>query len=90
MAGRVADGVWIRVGRHPANLAAAYAAVAAGIEEAGRDPHEVQIGLIFHTILDDDEERAGWIARSMAAGFYEFSPMLFDPPGFNLGRAAGT
>ena len=82
MAGRVADGVWIRVGRHRANLAAAYAEVEAGIKEAGRDPAEVQIGLIFHTILTDDDDEARWIARSMAAGFYEYSPMLFDVPGF--------
>ncbi len=27
-------------------------------------------------------ERAALISRSMAAGFYEYSPSLFDPPGF--------
>jgi len=82
MAGRVADGVWIRVGRHRANLEVAYAEVEAGAREAGRDPQEVQIGLIFHTLLNDDEEAAGLMARSMAAGFYEYSPMLFDIAGF--------
>lgn len=82
MAGRVADGVFIRVGRHPANIHAAIAAVHAGAAEAGRDPAAIKIGLILHTILSDDAERAGLIARSMAAGYYEYSPMLFDPPGF--------
>jgi 5,10-methylenetetrahydromethanopterin reductase len=82
MAGRVADGVFIRVGRHPANVRAAIDAVHAGAAEAGRDPAEIKICLILHTILDDDLERAGLIARSMAAGYFEYSPMLFDPPGF--------
>lgn len=82
MAGRVADGVFIRVGRHPANIRTAIEAVHAGAAEAGRDPAEIKICLILHTILDDDLDRARLMARSMAAGYYEYSPMLFDPPGF--------
>jgi 5,10-methylenetetrahydromethanopterin reductase len=82
MAGRVADGVFIRVGRHKANVDAAIAAVHAGAAEAGRDPAEIKICLILHTILDDNLDRAALIARSMAAGYFEYSPMLFDPPGF--------
>ena len=38
MAGRVADGVYLRVGRADANLRAAVAAVHAGAKEAGRTP----------------------------------------------------
>ncbi|MGK5637005.1 LLM class flavin-dependent oxidoreductase [Streptomyces sp. URMC 126] len=82
MAGRVADGVFIRVGRHPANLRAAIDAVRTGAREAGREPDRVRIGAVFHTVLDDDLERASLISRSMAAGYYEYSPQLFDPPGF--------
>ncbi|MFJ4190505.1 LLM class flavin-dependent oxidoreductase [Kitasatospora sp. NPDC089509] len=82
MAGRVADGVFIRVGRHPANLRAAVDAVRAGAVEAGRDPEGVRIGAVFHTVLDDDLERAALISRSVAAGYYEYSPRLFGPPGF--------
>lgn len=82
MAGRVADGVFIRVGLHPSNLRAAYAAVCAGAREAGRDPGAIRIGLIFHVVLEDDAAKAALIARAMAAGYYEYSPMLFDPPGF--------
>ncbi len=82
MAGRVADGVFIRVGLHQANLQASYAQVCAGAEEAGRDPDSIKIGLIFHVVLDDDAERAALMARSMAAGYYEYSPMLFDNAGF--------
>jgi len=83
MAGRVADGVFLRVGLHPANLRAAYEAVCAGAREVGRDPRALRIGLIFHVVLDDDAERAATIGRSMAAGYYEYSPMLFEPPGFH-------
>jgi alkanesulfonate monooxygenase SsuD/methylene tetrahydromethanopterin reductase-like flavin-dependent oxidoreductase (luciferase family) len=35
-----------------------------------------------HTILTDNLERAALLSRSMAAGYYEYSPMLFDPPKF--------
>jgi alkanesulfonate monooxygenase SsuD/methylene tetrahydromethanopterin reductase-like flavin-dependent oxidoreductase (luciferase family) len=83
MSGRVADGVFIRVGRHEANLRASIAAVRAGAIEAGRDPDEVKIAIILHTILTDDLDRAALLSRSMAAGYYEYSPMLFDPPQFS-------
>ncbi|WP_274918263.1 LLM class flavin-dependent oxidoreductase [Streptomyces sp. WZ-12] len=82
MAGRVADGVFIRVGRHRANLSAAVDAVRAGAAEAGRNPDGVRIGAVFHTVLGDDLERAALISRSLAAGYYEYSPRLFGPPGF--------
>jgi alkanesulfonate monooxygenase SsuD/methylene tetrahydromethanopterin reductase-like flavin-dependent oxidoreductase (luciferase family) len=75
--------VFIRVGKHPANLRTAIAEVRAGAHEAGRDPGAVKIGLIFHTILTDDLDYAALLSRSMAAGYYEYSPMLFDPPGFS-------
>lgn len=82
MAGRTADGVFIRVGCHPANLQAAVEAVRAGATAAGRDPDSIRIGAVFHTVLDDDRESAALISRSMAAGYYEYSPQLFGPPGF--------
>ena len=81
MAGRVADGVFIRVGRHEANLRAAVEAVHAGAREVGRDASDVEIGLVLHTLLTDDHAYAGAVARSIAAGFYEYSPMLFDGAG---------
>ena len=82
MAGRIADGVFIRVGRHKANIKTAIEAVHRGAKEAGRDPEKIGIAVILHTILTDDLERAALISRSMAAGFYEYSPALFDPPSF--------
>ena len=84
MAGRIADGVFIRVGRHKANIKTAIEAVHRGAKEAGRDPEKIGIAVILHTILTDDLERAALISRSMAAGFYEYSPALFDPPSFTL------
>ena len=81
MAGRVADGVFIRVGTHPANIRTAVDAIRAGAAEAGRDPASVRLAAIFHTVLVDEPSRAMTLAKSMAAGYYEYSPRLFDPPG---------
>ena len=81
MAGRVADGVFLRVGRHPENLRTAIERVHAGARAAGRDPSEIGIGLIFHTVMSDDPAEIGATARSMAAGYYEYSPALFEIPG---------
>ena len=81
MAGGVADGVFIRVGTHRDNIAAAVEAIRAGAAEAGRDPAAVRIGTVFHTVLVDDAARALTMAKSMAAGYYEYSPTLFERPG---------
>jgi 5,10-methylenetetrahydromethanopterin reductase len=81
MAGGVADGVFIRVGTHPANLARAVGAIRAGAAEAGRDPATVRVGAVFHTVLVDEPAPALHMGRSMAAGYYEYSPMLFEAPG---------
>jgi 5,10-methylenetetrahydromethanopterin reductase len=81
MAGEVADGVWIRVGTHPANLAWAWEAVCEGAAGAGRSPSDIQLGLIFHTALADNRRDARLIAKAIAAGYYEYSPFLFDAPG---------
>jgi alkanesulfonate monooxygenase SsuD/methylene tetrahydromethanopterin reductase-like flavin-dependent oxidoreductase (luciferase family) len=81
MAGSVGDGVFIRVGTHRANIAAAVDAIRAGAAEAGRDPAGVRLGAVFHTVLVDDAARATTMAKSIAAGYYEYSPRLFDPPG---------
>ena len=81
MAGRVADGVFVRVGTHAENLRIAVEAIREGAVEAGRDPAEVRLAAVFHTALEDDPEIAGRIARSIAAGYYEYSPMLFEQAG---------
>ncbi len=83
MAGRVADGVFVRVGTHPGNIATAIAEIRKGAEEAGRLYQEVKVALIFHTVVCDDPERAGLVARSMAAGYLEYSPMLLEQVGWS-------
>lgn len=83
MAGRVADGVFIRVGVHETNLRLAVEAVHAGAIGAGRDPGDVRIGCVFHTIIEEDAERAGRIGRAAAAGYYEYSPDLFHNIGLD-------
>src|SRR5262249_51897482 len=80
MAGGIADGVFIRVGTHRTNIAGSIEAIRAGAAEAGRDPASVRLGVIFHTVLVDDATRALTMARSMAAGYYEYSPTLFGRP----------
>jgi 5,10-methylenetetrahydromethanopterin reductase len=82
MAGGVADGVFIRVGTHGANIATAVEEIWAGASEAGRDPASVGLGVIFHTVLVDEPALALTMAKSMAAGYYEYSPALFAPPRF--------
>ena len=80
MAGGVADGVFMRVGTHDANIATAVEAIRGGARDAGREPSSVRVGAVFHTVLVDDAARALTLAKSMAAGYYEYSPMLFEPP----------
>ena len=82
MCGQIADGVFVRVGRHADNLRHAIEQVHAGANEAGRDPADVKIALIFHTIMSDDPADIAPISRAMAAGYYEYSPKLFDVAGF--------
>ena len=81
MAGRVGDGVFIRVGTAEGNLRRSVEAIRAGAVEAGRDPASVKIGAVFHTVFDPNPERALLIGKSMAAGYYEYSPQLFEPVG---------
>src|SRR5436190_21862316 len=47
MAGGVADGVFIRVGTHPANIATAGNAIRAGEADTGRDPATIGLGAVF-------------------------------------------
>jgi len=81
MAGGIADGVFIRVGTHPANIGRSVQMIREGAVAAGRDPSAVGLGAIFHTVFVDDPARALLMGKSMAAGYYEYSPALFDPPG---------
>ncbi len=83
MAGGVADGVFIRAGTARANLIAAVEAVRAGAAQAGRDPGSVRLGAVFHTVLVDDRAAALTMAKSIAAGYYEYTPSLFEVAGLS-------
>ena len=61
MAGQIADGVFIRVGTHPRNQSKAIEQVYLGAKDVGRQPGDVKIAAIFHTILDDNEARLSLI-----------------------------
>jgi len=80
MAGGIADGVFIRVGTHPANITSAVDAIRAGAVAVGRDPAQVRVATVFHTVLVDEPARALAMGKSMAAGYYEYSPTLFHGP----------
>jgi 5,10-methylenetetrahydromethanopterin reductase len=81
MAGRTADGVYLRVGRDPMNLQSAVENLQAGAADAGRNLDDVTVGLVLHTITSQNPKEIAAISRSMAAGFYEYSPALFEMPG---------
>lgn len=78
MAGRVADGVFIRVGTRRENIEASIDAIHRGATEVGRDPSSIALALVLHVVLCDDPAREERVARSIAAGYYEYSPMLFE------------
>lgn len=81
MAGSVADGAFIRVGTSPANIRASVERVRAGAAAAGRDPGAVRLAAVFHTVLVDDAGQALTMAKSIAAGYYEYTPGLFANAG---------
>ncbi len=83
MGGRVADGVFMRVGTHHTAIADTVSRIRRGAEAAGRDPLSIPLGIIFHTVLVDDPDDALLMAKAMAAGYYEYSPMLFEPCGLS-------
>ena len=83
MGGRVADGVFMRVGTHPSTISNTVNRIREGATRAGRDPATIPLGIIFHTVLVDDPSEALTMGKAMAAGYYEYSPMLFEPSGLS-------
>jgi 5,10-methylenetetrahydromethanopterin reductase len=78
MAGQYADGVVIRVGTHSANIDAALDAITRGALDAGRNPEQITIAAVFHTVMSHDRAETGHIGRAIAAGYFEYAPYLFD------------
>ena len=87
MAGSCADGVFIRVGTNLKNIEQSVKRIRSGAAKVGRLEESVKIGAVFHTVFVDDEETSLLMGKSMAAGYYEYSPMLFDNIGFEWGGA---
>ena len=83
MAGGCADGVFIRVGTHPENIRISVDRIRQGARESGRDPEKVKIGAVFHTVFVEEPEEALLMGKSMAAGYYEYSPMLMNNIGMD-------
>lgn len=78
MAGRVADGVVIRVGTDPDLVAWGYEEFCAGAREAGRDPESLFVAGHFHTIISEDPGVVAARGRVLAAGYYEVNPSLWE------------
>ncbi len=76
MAGGCADGVFIRVGTNIENIRIAALNINRGAQKSGRDPASVKLGAVFHTVFVEEEDKAITMGKSMAAGYYEYSPML--------------
>ncbi len=81
MAGSVADGIFIRAATATANIERAVDLIHEGAAQAGRKPDSIKLGLVLHTVLVDDPALALPMAKSMAAGYYEYTPSLFETAG---------
>jgi len=74
MAGRLADGVVVRIGTDPELVQWGYDEFRAGALEAGRDPDALFVAGHFHTVLAHDPDMVDARAKVMAAGYYEVNP----------------
>jgi 5,10-methylenetetrahydromethanopterin reductase len=80
-AGRIADGVLISVGAHPALLQEAMARVLEGVKSAGRRPEDVDLGFIISLATSEDDAEARRAAKPLAAKkSKDFAGGLFSIP----------
>lgn len=84
-AGRVADGVVLNVGVHPAVVRMALARVGAGARAAGRDPAEVAVVLFAFCAIADDRARARARLKPSVSWFCQRFPGLAEAAGLPLG-----
>jgi len=87
MAGSCADGVFIRVGTDLKNIELSVQKIRSGAIKAGRREESVKLGAVFHTVFFEDDEASLLMGKSMAAGYYEYSPMLFSNIGLEWSGA---
>ena len=83
MAGASSDGVFIRVGTDKYNVSLAVEKIWEGARSVGKNPAAVKLAADFHVVLSDDSEAAMYMGKSIAAGYYEYSPNLFENLGFS-------
>jgi 5,10-methylenetetrahydromethanopterin reductase len=86
VAGRVADGVVLNVGTHPAVLGAARERVAAGARAAGRDPSAVDLVAFAFCLIDPDPEAARARLKPSVSWFCQRFPALAELAGLPLGE----
>lgn len=87
LAGRVADGVVVSVGTHPAVLAEARRRVAAGARAAGREPNAVDLVAFVFCAVDRDGARARARLRPSVSWFCQRFPDLCAQAGLPLDGA---
>jgi 5,10-methylenetetrahydromethanopterin reductase len=82
LAGRVADGVILLAGLHPDGVSYALRHIDRGAEKAGRDsrPH---VTVFAYGAIDEDEEKAIAIARTIAAWFPQTAPVYCQLAGLS-------
>jgi 5,10-methylenetetrahydromethanopterin reductase len=87
LAGRVADGVVLNVGAHPAVLAAARERIARGAREAGRDPAAIPVVAFFFCAIGDDGPAARARLKPSVSWFCQRFPDLCALAGLPLDDA---
>jgi 5,10-methylenetetrahydromethanopterin reductase len=90
LAGRVADGVVLNVGAHPAVLDAALARLARGARAAGRAPSDVAVAAFFFCAIAGDAARARARLKPSVSWFCQRFPGLTELAGLPLDAATGA
>ncbi len=87
VAGRVADGIVLNVGCHPAVLRAARDRIDAGAHAAGRDPAGIEVVAFFLCAIGDDAATARARLRPSVSWFCQRFPRLCELAGLPLDAA---
>jgi 5,10-methylenetetrahydromethanopterin reductase len=88
VAGRVADGVIVNVGRHPAVLDAARERIRTGALAAGRKPEDVHVIVFFFCAVDPDGPAARARLTPSVSWFWQRFPALCARAGLSAGADA--
>jgi 5,10-methylenetetrahydromethanopterin reductase len=88
-AGRVADGVFVNVGRHPDVLRHAVERVHAGARAAGRKPEDVDAVAFFFCAIDPDGRMARARLGPSVSWFWQHFPELCARAGLRVDAGTG-